>query len=47
MQICELRLDDTGLTRKKGAEILPRDFEEVKMLSAFCHVTVVMNLVHQ
>nr|CAB3264159.1 unconventional myosin-VI [Phallusia mammillata] len=29
MQICELRLDDTGLTRKKGAEILPREFEQV------------------
>ncbi|XP_076818401.1 unconventional myosin-VI-like isoform X1 [Clavelina lepadiformis] len=29
MQICELALDDTGLTRKKGAEITPREFEQV------------------
>ena len=29
MQICELSLDDTGLARKKGAEILPREFEQV------------------
>uniref|UniRef100_H2YSJ6 Unconventional myosin-VI n=1 Tax=Ciona savignyi TaxID=51511 RepID=H2YSJ6_CIOSA len=29
MQICELTLVDTGLTRKKGAEILPGEFEQV------------------
>ncbi|XP_078492466.1 unconventional myosin-VI isoform X2 [Ciona intestinalis] len=29
MQICELSLEDTGLTRKKGAEVLPREFEQV------------------
>jgi hypothetical protein len=25
--MCELSLDETGLTRKKGAEILGKDFE--------------------
>ncbi|XP_078412888.1 myosin VIa [Cetorhinus maximus] len=29
MEMCELSLDETGLTRKRGAEILPRQFEEV------------------
>ncbi|XP_069788198.1 unconventional myosin-VI-like isoform X1 [Narcine bancroftii] len=29
MEMCELNLDETGLTRKRGAEILPRQFEEV------------------
>jgi myosin-6 len=28
MQMCELSLDDTGLTRKRGAEILEHEFEE-------------------
>lgn len=27
MEMCELSLEDTGLTRKKGAEILMKDFE--------------------
>lgn len=27
MEMCELSLEETGLTRKKGAEILPREFE--------------------
>lgn len=27
MEMCELSLDETGLTRKRGAEILPREFE--------------------
>lgn len=26
MQMCELSLDETGLTRKRGAEILEQDF---------------------
>ncbi|KAK3097679.1 hypothetical protein FSP39_012037 [Pinctada imbricata] len=29
LQMCELSLDETGLTRKKGAEILGKDFEAV------------------
>ncbi|XP_062857939.1 myosin VIa isoform X1 [Trichomycterus rosablanca] len=29
MEMCELNLDETGLTRKRGAEILPRQFEEI------------------
>ncbi|XP_006813001.1 unconventional myosin-VI-like [Saccoglossus kowalevskii] len=28
MQMCELSLDETGLTRKRGAEILEREFEQ-------------------
>ena len=38
MQICELSLNDTGLTRKKGAEILPREFEQVGFIffQTFC-----------
>jgi len=28
MQMCELSLEETGLTRKRGAEILEKDFEE-------------------
>ena len=28
MKMCELSLDDTGLTRKRGAEIMEKDFEE-------------------
>lgn len=27
--MCELNLEETGLTRKRGAEILPRQFEEI------------------
>ena len=27
MEMCELSLDETGLARKRGAEILPREFE--------------------
>ena len=27
LQMCELSLEETGLTRKKGAEILGKDFE--------------------
>ena len=29
MDMCELSLDETGLTRKRGAEILQSEFEEV------------------
>ncbi|XP_009075198.1 PREDICTED: unconventional myosin-VI isoform X2 [Acanthisitta chloris] len=29
MDMCELNLEETGLTRKRGAEILPRHFEEI------------------
>ncbi|XP_072290391.1 unconventional myosin-VI-like isoform X2 [Eucyclogobius newberryi] len=29
MDMCELSLDETGLSRKRGAEILPRQFEEI------------------
>ena len=28
MEMCELSLDETGLTRKRGAEILHREFED-------------------
>jgi myosin-6 len=28
MEMCELSLDETGLSRKRGAEILPREFED-------------------
>ncbi|KAK9531936.1 hypothetical protein VZT92_011325 [Zoarces viviparus] len=28
MEMCELSLEETGLSRKRGAEILPRQFEE-------------------
>ena len=28
MKMCELSLDETGLTRKRGAEILEKEFEE-------------------
>jgi myosin-6 len=28
MQMCELSLEETGLSRKKGAEILENEFEE-------------------
>lgn len=28
MKMCELSLEETGLTRKRGAEILEREFEE-------------------
>lgn len=28
MEMCELSLEETGLTRKRGAEILPREFED-------------------
>lgn len=31
MQLCELSLQATGLTHKKGAEILPDVFEQVKL----------------
>lgn len=29
MEMCELNLEETGLTRKRGAEILGRQFEEI------------------
>ncbi|MEE6476459.1 hypothetical protein FKM82_011082 [Ascaphus truei] len=29
MEMCELNLEETGLTRKRGAEILPKQFEEI------------------
>uniref|UniRef100_A0A4W5RV57 Unconventional myosin-VI n=1 Tax=Hucho hucho TaxID=62062 RepID=A0A4W5RV57_9TELE len=29
MEMCELSLEETGLTTKRGAEILPRQFEEI------------------
>ncbi len=29
MEMCELSLEQTGLTSKKGAEILPRQFEDL------------------
>ncbi|XP_053334100.1 myosin VIa isoform X2 [Clarias gariepinus] len=29
MEMCELNLEETGLTRKRGAEILARQFEEI------------------
>ncbi len=29
MDMCELSLEETGLTRKRGAEILAGEFEEV------------------
>ncbi|XP_061430725.1 unconventional myosin-VI-like [Lethenteron reissneri] len=29
MEMCELSLEETGLTRKQGAEILPRGFDDV------------------
>ena len=28
MQMCELSLDETGLTRKRGAEILEHEFDK-------------------
>ena len=28
MQMCELSLEETGLTRKRGAEILPTEFDK-------------------
>jgi len=28
MKMCELALEETGLTRKRGAEILEQEFEE-------------------
>jgi myosin-6 len=28
MKMCELSLDETGLTRKRGAEILQNEFED-------------------
>jgi myosin-6 len=28
MNMCELSLDETGLTSRKGAEILEKDFEQ-------------------
>lgn len=28
MQMCELKLNETGLTRKRGAEILEYEFEK-------------------
>ena len=28
MKMCELSLEETGLTRKRGAEILEHEFEE-------------------
>lgn len=29
LEMCELNLEETGLTRKRGAEILARQFEEI------------------
>lgn len=29
LEMCELKLEETGLTRKKGAEILAENFEDV------------------
>lgn len=29
VEMCELSLEETGLSRKRGAEILPRQFEEI------------------
>ena len=29
LRMCELALEETGLTRKRGAEILEKDFEQV------------------
>jgi myosin-6 len=29
IEMCELRLEETGLTRKKGAEISAEKFEEI------------------
>ncbi|KAM6992816.1 myosin VIa isoform 1-T1 [Tautogolabrus adspersus] len=29
MEMCELSLEETGLSRKRGAEILPRQYEEI------------------
>ncbi|CAL8312484.1 unnamed protein product [Boreogadus saida] len=29
MEMCELSLEETGLTRKRGAEILARQYEEI------------------
>lgn len=28
MKMCELSLDETGLTRKRGAEVLENEFED-------------------
>jgi myosin-6 len=28
MEMCELSLEETGLSRKRGAEVLPREFED-------------------
>ena len=36
MKMCELSLEETGLTRKRGAEILDNEFEEV---SASCPIS--------
>ena len=36
MKMCELSLEETGLTRKRGAEILDNDFEEV------CNITCIL-----
>lgn len=29
LKMCELSLEETGLTKKRGAEILPEEFEAV------------------
>lgn len=29
MQMCELSIEETGLSKKKGAEMLGKDFEDV------------------
>ena len=36
MKMCELSLEETGLTRKRGAEILDNDFEEVCTIFKLC-----------
>ena len=41
MQLCELSLQATGLTQKKGAEILPRQFEEVCTLIITIFVKII------
>uniref|UniRef100_A0A3B3ZX36 Unconventional myosin-VI n=1 Tax=Periophthalmus magnuspinnatus TaxID=409849 RepID=A0A3B3ZX36_9GOBI len=38
MEMCELSLEETGLSRKRGAEILPRQFEEIwERCGGKCH----------
>jgi len=39
MQMCELSLDETGLTRKRGAEILEHEFEKEWSTNGGTHYT--------